>query len=125
MRIAMASDHAGYQLKEKLKAYLKNKGCKIDDFGTDCDMPVDYPDYIYPAARSVAEGNQSLGIVLGGSGNGEAMAARELLDALEEDSAFREQLSRLLPDNSIRQSIVGDHNKQAAIINSPGARQKL
>jgi ribose 5-phosphate isomerase B len=78
MRITIASDHAGYQLKEKLKEYLKNNGYQIVDFGTDSDISVDYPDYICPAARSVAEGNQSLGIVLGGSGNGEAMAANKI-----------------------------------------------
>jgi ribose 5-phosphate isomerase B len=78
MRIAIASDHAGFQLKEKLTAFLKSAGYKIDDFGTDSDIPVDYPDCIYPAARSVAEGNQSLGIVLGGSGNAEAMTANKI-----------------------------------------------
>ena len=78
MRIAIASDHAGYQLKEKLKAHLENHGYEIHDFGTDSDMPVDYPDYVLPAARSVAEGDQPLGIVLGGSGNGEAMVANKM-----------------------------------------------
>lgn len=78
MKIAIASDHAGYSLKEKLKAYLKNNGHKIDDFGTDSDISVDYPDYIVPAARSVAKGYPSLGIVIGGSGNGEAMAANKI-----------------------------------------------
>jgi len=78
MRIAIASDHAGYQLKEKLKAYLEENGYEIDDFGADSDVSVDYPDYVLPAARSVSEGNQSLGIVLGGSGNGEAMVANKI-----------------------------------------------
>ena len=78
MRIAIAADHAGYHLKEKLKGYLKDEGYSVYDFGTDSDMSVDYPDYICPAARSVAEGKQHLGIVLGGSGNGEAMAANKI-----------------------------------------------
>ena len=77
-RIAIAADHAGYHLKEKLKGYLKDEGYSVYDFGTDSDMLVDYPDYICPAARSVAEGKQHLGIVLGGSGNGEAMAANKI-----------------------------------------------
>lgn len=77
-RIAIAADHAGYHLKEKLKGYLKDEGYSVYDFGTDSDMSVDYPDYICPAARSVAEGKQHLGIVLGGSGNGEAMAANKI-----------------------------------------------
>ena len=66
-----------YHLKEKLKGYLKDEGYSVYDFGTDSDMSVDYPDYICPAARSVAEGKQHLGIVIGGSGNGEAMAANK------------------------------------------------
>jgi ribose 5-phosphate isomerase B len=78
MRIALATDHAGYHLKEKLKTYLKDEGYDVDDFGTDSDISVDYPDYICPAARSVAEGKQHLGIVLGGSGNGDAMAANKI-----------------------------------------------
>lgn len=78
IRIAIAADHAGYHLKETLKAYLQKKGYAIQDFGTESDRAVDYPDYIRPAAQSVAEGQQDLGIVLGGSGNGEAMAANKI-----------------------------------------------
>jgi ribose 5-phosphate isomerase B len=78
MNIAIASDHAGYRLKEKLKSYLEKEGHNVDDFGTDNEASVDYPDYICPAARSVAKGNQVLGIVIGGSGNGEAMAANKI-----------------------------------------------
>jgi ribose 5-phosphate isomerase B len=74
-RIAIAADHAGYHLKERLKAHLQAEGYILEDFGTDSDASVDYPDYIGPAAESVASGRNDLGIVLGGSGNGEAMAA--------------------------------------------------
>lgn len=77
-RIAIASDHAGYRLKEVLKDYLRGEGYEIEDFGTDSDESVDYPDYIYPAAQSVAAGKNDLGIVLGGSGNGEAMVANKI-----------------------------------------------
>jgi ribose 5-phosphate isomerase B len=77
-RIAIASDHAGYPLKEIIKAHLQRDGYAIHDFGTDSDAPVDYPDYIRPAARSVAEGKNDCGIVLGGSGNGEAMVANKV-----------------------------------------------
>lgn len=76
--IAIASDHAGYRLKEILKFHLREKGHVVRDFGTDSDAPVDYPDYIRPAAESVAAGLNHLGIVLGGSGNGEAMAANKV-----------------------------------------------
>lgn len=78
MSIAIASDHAGYHLKETLRAYLQKEGYEVNDFGTDSDTPVDYPDYIRPAAISVAEGKNDVGIVLGGSGNGEAMAANKV-----------------------------------------------
>lgn len=77
-RIAIASDHAGYHLKETLKEYLRKEGCGVTDFGTDSETPADYPDYIRPAAISVAEGKNDVGIVLGGSGNGEAMAANKI-----------------------------------------------
>lgn len=77
-RIAIASDHAGYRLKEVLKAHLEEHGYVVSDFGTDSEVAVDYPDYIRPAARSVAEGRSDLGIVLGGSGNGEAMVANKI-----------------------------------------------
>lgn len=77
-KIAIASDHAGYPLKEMLKAHLKSKGYVIRDFGTDGDDPVDYPDYIYPAAKNVAAGQSDFGIVIGGSGNGEAMVANKV-----------------------------------------------
>jgi ribose 5-phosphate isomerase B len=77
-KIAIASDHAGYQLKAVLKTHLKRKGYVLRDFGTDGDDPVDYPDYIYPAAKSVAAGQSHFGIVIGGSGNGEAMAANKV-----------------------------------------------
>jgi ribose 5-phosphate isomerase B len=77
-RIAIASDHAGYRLKEVIKDYLRGEGYELEDFGTDSDKPVDYPDYIRPAAQSVAGGKNDLGIVLGGSGNGEAMVANKI-----------------------------------------------
>src|SRR3990172_8671836 len=77
-KIAIASDHAGYHLKKVLIAHLEEAGYSINDFGTDSDMSVDYPDFIRPAAISVADGNDDIGIVLGGSGNGEAMAANKV-----------------------------------------------
>ncbi len=76
-RIAIASDHAGYQLKEILKVHLENRGYAVSDFGTDGEVSVDYPDYCRPAARSVEENRNSCGILVGGSGNGEAMVANK------------------------------------------------
>jgi ribose 5-phosphate isomerase B len=78
MKIAIASDHAGFAYKLKISAFLKERGHEIEDFGTDSDASVDYPDFIVPAARAVAMGRCERGIVLGGSGNGEAMAANKI-----------------------------------------------
>ncbi len=75
MKIALASDHAGFEYKERIKQHLLAAGHEVRDFGTDSSQPVDYPDFIRPAARAVASGECERGIVLGGSGNGEAMAA--------------------------------------------------
>ncbi len=78
MRIAIASDHAGYRLKERLKRHLDERGHEVLDFGTDSEDAVDYPRFIRPAALAVARGECERGIVLGGSGNGEAMAANRV-----------------------------------------------
>ncbi len=79
MRIAVASDHAGYSFKEKIKTHLRAAGYEVEDFGTDSEESVDYPKYIRPAAESVARGECDRAIVLGGSGNGEAMTANRVL----------------------------------------------
>lgn len=78
MRIALASDHAGFAYKAMLLAMLAERGHETIDFGTHSEEPVDYPDFIRPAALAVAEGRCDRGIVLGGSGNGEAMAANRV-----------------------------------------------
>lgn len=77
-RIAIASDHAGYQYKERIKAFLHTNGYEVQDFGTHSEESVDYPAYIRPAAEAVARGECDQGIVLGGSGNGEAMVANKV-----------------------------------------------
>lgn len=78
MKIAIASDHAGYEYKEAIKEYLTSNGHEIIDFGTDSVASCDYPDFIKPAARAVADSTADRAIVLGGSGNGEAMAANKV-----------------------------------------------
>ena len=75
MKIALASDHAGYRYKTAIAAHLGAAGHQMVDFGTSSTEPVDYPDFIRLAAAAVAAGECERGIVLGGSGNGEAMAA--------------------------------------------------
>jgi ribose 5-phosphate isomerase B len=77
-KIAIASDHAGFKLKEVLKKYLESKGYIIKDFGTFSGKMVDYPDFIIPAAESVAKKENDIGIVIGGSGNGESIAANKV-----------------------------------------------
>jgi ribose 5-phosphate isomerase B len=76
--IAIGSDHAGFAYKEVIKRMLATDGHTIRDFGTDSDAPVDYPDFCRPVAEAVARGEADRGIVLGGSGNGEAMVANRI-----------------------------------------------
>ena len=78
LRIALGTDHAGYSYKEAINTSLLEKGYQTKDFGTFSEDSVDYPEFIRPAAKAVAEGLCDLGIVLGGSGNGEAMAANKV-----------------------------------------------
>lgn len=78
MRIAIGCDHAGYPLKESLKAFLKEEGHEVEDLGTDSEEMVDYPDFCAAAARAVVEGRADRGIVLGGSGQGEQLAANKI-----------------------------------------------
>ena len=78
MKIAIGSDHAGFRYKERIKKFLRNLGHTVEDFGTDSEEPVDYPLFIRPVAMAVASGEAERGIVLGGSGNGEAMVANRV-----------------------------------------------
>jgi ribose 5-phosphate isomerase B len=78
MRIALASDHAGFRYKERLKDLVASRGHEAVDFGTHSEESCDYPLLIRPAALAVAAGECDRGIVLGGSGNGEAMAANRV-----------------------------------------------
>src|SRR3990172_1462760 len=78
MRIALGCDHAGYEYKERIKQHLIRLGHEPRDFGTHSSEPVDYPDFVRPAAEAVSAGECKRGIVLGGSGNGEAIAANRV-----------------------------------------------
>lgn len=77
-KIALGSDHAGYDLKEAIKKWLNESGYEVLDFGTDSNTSCDYPDFIFPAGEAVANGQADCGIVFGGSGNGEAIAANKI-----------------------------------------------
>jgi ribose 5-phosphate isomerase B len=78
MKIALGTDHAGYELKERIKQYLIENGHEVKDFGTYSAEPCDYPDFVYPAALATATGECDRTIVLGGSGNGEAIVANKV-----------------------------------------------
>ncbi len=78
MKIGIGSDHAGFQYKEKIREHLAALGHEVKDFGTYSEAKVDYPVFIRPVAEAVARGECERGIVLGGSGNGEAMTANRV-----------------------------------------------
>jgi ribose 5-phosphate isomerase B len=78
MQIAIGADHAGFRYKERLRRELSALGHELTDFGTDSEAPVDYPLFIRPVAEAVAAGRFERGIVLGGSGNGEAIVANRV-----------------------------------------------
>ena len=76
IRIVLATDHAGFELKESVKKYLLNLNYDVKDFGAfEYDSTDDYPDFINPAAKFISENDNTIGIIFGGSGQGEAMAA--------------------------------------------------
>jgi ribose 5-phosphate isomerase B len=78
MRVVIGADHAGFLLKEHLKQTLQRLGHIVDDVGTDSEAAVDYPPICMAVARAVAEGRADRGIVLGGSGQGEQIAANKV-----------------------------------------------
>ncbi len=78
MKIAIGSDHAGFKYKESIRNFLQQAGHEVTDFGTDSEAPADYPLFIRPVAEAVASGKAERGIVLGGSGNGEAIVANRV-----------------------------------------------
>lgn len=78
MRIALGSDHAGFELKAVLIEHLQGQGHETTDLGTDSTESVDYPSYCAAVGRAVADGSADWGIVLGGSGQGEQLAANKV-----------------------------------------------
>jgi ribose 5-phosphate isomerase B len=78
--IAIGSDHAGYEYKEKLKSFLADKNMTCKDFGTHDSSSVDYPDYAHPVAEEVESGNAAFGILICGSANGVAITANKHQD---------------------------------------------
>src|SRR4051794_8715385 len=78
MKLAVACDHRGFEAKRKLLPLLKKLGHEVTDFGCDSTTAVDYPDIAAPAARAVADGTCSIGILLDGSGIGVSIAANKI-----------------------------------------------
>ena len=78
MKLAIGSDHAGFAYKQAIKVMLLADGHSVRDFGTDSEALCDYPDFARPVAEAVARGEFDRGIVLGGSGNGEAIVANRI-----------------------------------------------
>jgi ribose 5-phosphate isomerase B len=78
MRVAIGADHAGFPLKEHLKGTLQRLGHAVDDHGTASEAPVDYPPICIAVARAVADRRADRGIVIGGSGQGEQIAANKV-----------------------------------------------
>ena len=78
MRLAIGSDHAGFDWKEKVKAILVRLGHEVTDFGTNSKESVDYPDFGLKVARAVADGDVDYGVAICGTGNGMTMAANKI-----------------------------------------------
>ncbi|ADE55994.1 ribose 5-phosphate isomerase B [Coraliomargarita akajimensis] len=78
LTVSIGTDHAGFPLKQPIIDFLKSRAIEVLDFGCNTDESCDYPDFIRPAAQAVADGKADCGIVLGGSGNGEAIVANKV-----------------------------------------------
>jgi ribose 5-phosphate isomerase B len=78
VRIALGADHAGFSLKEEMKAFLASEGHEVIDVGTDSEDPVDYPAFCAAAARAVVNGGADRAMLFGGSGQGEQIAANKV-----------------------------------------------
>jgi ribose 5-phosphate isomerase B len=94
MKIALASDHAGYAEKERLKPLLHDLGLEVDDLGTVSEESVDYPDYARKVAEEVAEGRADQGLLVCGSGTGMAMTANKV-PGVRAAVAWSEETARL------------------------------
>jgi len=94
MRIALASDHAGYAEKERLKALLSDLGVEFEDLGTGSEASVDYPDYARAVAEQVAAGRVEQGLLVCGSGTGMAITANKV-PGVRAAVAWSEEVARL------------------------------
>lgn len=121
MRIYIASDHAGYWLKERLKQDLREKGHEVKDLGnTQFDSGDDYPDFVIPAAESVAQDKEGIGVVIGRTGNGEAIAANKVKGVRAALCLNEEMAKKARQDNNANVVALGsdfvDANKALKIV---------
>lgn len=103
MRIVLASDHAGFRLKGELLAFLTGQGHEVENLGTNSEEPVDYPEVCAQAARAVVSGRADRAIVLGGSGQGEQIAANKVRGARAAlcNDLYTARMSRLHNDANV------------------------
>jgi len=94
MKVAIGGDHAGYDYKKQMIAFLEKEGHEVKDFGPDSDASVDYPDHVHPLAEAIEKGEQTLGILLCGSANGVAMTANKH-QGIRAGIAWEEELAEL------------------------------
>jgi ribose 5-phosphate isomerase B len=99
MKIAIASDHAGYEGKERLKPVLDELGIQYEDLGTSSEESVDYPDYARKVGEEVAQGNVEQGLLVCGSGTGMAMAANKV-SGVRAAVAWNEEIARLAREHN-------------------------
>ena len=94
--IAIGSDHAGFEMKEALKAHLKDRGYEVQDFGTDSDASCDYPEFAKAVSHAVADGKAEKGVLICGTGIGMSMAANKIkgIRAAVVGDAFSAQATR-------------------------------
>lgn len=121
MKISIASDHAGYQLKETLKRFLIKLGYEVDDFGTSSDASVDYPGFAFLVAESVSSGRANMGILICGTGMGMCIAANKVrgIRAVGAYDKFTSEMSRRHNDANVlclgARSMSGQNMKEADI----------
>jgi ribose 5-phosphate isomerase B len=94
MRVAIASDHAGFEQKQQLKEHLIAEGHDVTDLGTDAEDSVDYPDFAISLGRAVASGDTEFGVLVCGTGIGMAMAANKV-DGVRAANVVSEEFARL------------------------------
>lgn len=94
MRIAIAADHAGFELKSSLITYLEKTDHEVTDFGTSSPESTDYPDYVHPMVQAVLDESNDFGIAICGSGNGVCMTANKYI-SIRAAMAWNEELAKL------------------------------